>query len=238
MDSDQAQIDQTQLNIDYCDITSPIDGIVGLRLVDIGNQVFANSTNLLIVNQIEPVYVDFTIPEDSVPAVEAKLRDGTTLGVQALDRAQVNKLADGHLLTSDNQIDPQTGTLKLRSLFDNKDHALFTNQFVNAKLLLETKKDVIIIPTAAIQYGAQGNAFVYVINDDDPKNATVELRNVTKGTVDGDRAEILKGIDEDEDVVIDGVDKLANGSKVIVSHADDGQNSGAAGSTASAAPAN
>jgi multidrug efflux system membrane fusion protein len=235
VDSDQAQIDQTQLNIDYCDITSPIDGVVGLRLVDVGNQVTANSSNLLIVNQVQPIYVDFTIPEDSVPDVTAKLKDGLKLDVAAYDRAQKNKLADGYLLTTDNQIDPSTGTLKLRAQFDNKDNALFSNQFVNVKLLLETKKNVVIIPVAAIQYGTQGT-FVYTVDDDDPRNATVAMKNVKVGTIDGDKAEITSGVDEDDEVVVDGVDKLSNGTKVIVAKSDDA--SGSNGASAPSVPAN
>jgi len=235
VDSDQAQIEQTQLNIEYCDITSPIDGVVGLRLVDVGNQVTANSSSLLIVNQVQPIYVDFTIPEDSVPDVTSKLAAGQKLGVEALDRAQKNKLADGYLLTTDNQIDPSTGTLKLRAQFDNKDNALFSNQFVNAKLLLETKKDVVIIPVAAIQYGTQGT-FVYTVDDDDPKSATVTMKNVKVGTIDGDKAEITSGVDEDDVVVVDGVDKLANGTKVIVAKSDD--TSGNSGASAPSVPAN
>jgi multidrug efflux system membrane fusion protein len=236
VDSDQAQIDQTQLNIDYCDITSPIDGVVGLRLVDVGNQVTANSSNLLIVNQVQPIYVDFTIPEDSVPAVTSKLKDGQKLGVEALDRTQKNKLADGYLLTTDNQIDPSTGTLKLRAIFDNKDNSLFSNQFVNAKLLLETKTGVVIVPVAAIQYGTQGT-FVYIVNDDDPKNATVSLKPVKVGTIDGDQAEIVSGVNENDVVVVDGVDKLSNGTKVIVAKSDDGSGNNN-GASAAPVPAN
>ena len=236
VDSDQAQIDQTQLNIDYCNITSPIDGVVGLRLVDVGNQVTANSSNLLIVNQVQPIYVDFTIPEDSVPAVTSKLKDGQKLGVEALDRTQKNKLADGYLLTTDNQIDPSTGTLKLRAIFDNKDNSLFSNQFVNAKLLLETKTGVVIVPVAAIQYGTQGT-FVYIVNDDDPKNATVALKPVKVGTIDGDQAEIVSGVNENDVVVVDGVDKLSNGTKVIVAKSEDGSGNNN-GASAAPVPAN
>ncbi len=232
VDSDQAQIDQTQLNIDYCDIQAPIDGVVGLRLVDVGNQVIANQSNLLVVNQLQPIYVDFTIPEDSVPAVVAKLKAGVKLPVEALDRSQKNKLAEGTLLTTDNQIDPQTGTLKLRSLFDNKDNSLFANQFVNAKLLLETKKDVVIVPVAAIQYGTGSRTFVYTIDDDDPKNATVNLKDVTVGTIDGDRAEITSGLDEGDEVVVDGVDKLADKTKVIVARPDGNKANGATAAAA------
>ena len=236
VDSDQALIDQTQLNIDYCHITSPIDGRIGLRLVDVGNQVHASdSTGLLVINQIQPINVDFTIPEDSVPAVMAKLTAGQQLSVEALDRAQKHKLADGVLQTTDNQIDPATGTLRLRAIFQNKDSALFPNQFVNAKLRIETKKDVIVVPVAAIQYGTQGT-FVFKIDDDsDPANAVVAMQNVTVGTIEGDKAEIQKGLDEDDVVVTDGVDKLTNGSKVILPGAHDNATR-QPGATASAQP--
>jgi membrane fusion protein, multidrug efflux system len=216
VDSDQALIDATLLNITYCHITSPIDGRVGLRLVDEGNQVHASDANgLLVITQIQPITVVFTIPEDSVPAVMAKLNAGTQLGVDALDRAQKNKLAGGSLLTTDNQIDPATGTLKLKAIFDNKDNSLFPNQFVNAKLLVEMKKGVVIVPVAAIQYGTQGT-FVYVVDETDPKAATVSIKNVTVGTIDGDKAEIQSGVEEGDVVVIDGVDKLQDKAKVIL----------------------
>jgi multidrug efflux system membrane fusion protein len=237
--SDQAQIDQTQLNIVYCDITSPIDGVVGLKLVDVGNQVFANSTDLVIVNQVQPIYVDFTINEKDVPSLMEKVTAGVKLQVDAYDGSNTTKLATGQLLTPDNQINTSTLSLKLRALFDNKDGALFPNQAIYGHLLLDTHKDVVIIPVAAIQYGTQGT-FVYTIDDDDPKNATVAMTPVKVGTIDGDRAEITSGVSEGDEVVVDGVDKLANGTKVIVAR-NNGDSSGAGGSTnapASSVPAN
>jgi multidrug efflux system membrane fusion protein len=228
VDSDQALIEATQLNITYCNITAPISGRVGLRLIDVGNYVQSTSnTGLLVITQIQPITVIFTIPEDSVPVVQAKLNAGVTLPVEAFDRAQKNKLAAGTLLTSDNQIDPSTGTLRMRAVFPNEDNALFPNQFVNTKLLVETKKDVVIVPVAAIQYGNQGT-FVYVVDDDDPRAATVSMKNVTVGTYDGDKAEIQSGLDEDDVVVTDGVDKLSNGSKVIISNGSDTKKQGPA----------
>jgi multidrug efflux system membrane fusion protein len=195
---------------------------VGLRLVDVGNYVQStSSTGLLVITQIQPITVIFTIPEDSVPDVQPKLNAGQQLTVEAWDRANKNKLATGTLLTTDNQIDPTTGTLKLKASFPNEDNALFPNQFVNTRLLVETKKDVVLIPVAAVQYGTQGT-FVYVVDDDDPKNATVSMKNVVVGTtsIDGSTIEIQSGLDEGDVVVIDGVDKLTNGSKVIVSTGD------------------
>jgi membrane fusion protein, multidrug efflux system len=224
VDSDQALIDATKLNITYCNITAPISGRVGLRLVDVGNYVQSTSSSgLLVITQIQPITVIFTIPEDSVPVVQSKIHAGQQLTVEAFDRSagpqemasEKKKLATGTLLTTDNQIDPTTGTLKLKASFPNDDNALFPNQFVNTRLLVEMKKDVVIIPVAAIQYGTQGT-FVYVVNDDDPRNATVSMKNITIGTSDGDNAEITSGLDEGDVVVTDGVDKLTDGSKVIL----------------------
>ncbi len=235
VDSDQALIDATKLNITYCNITAPISGRVGLRLVDVGNYVQStSSTGLLVITQVQPITVVFTIPEDNVPEVMDKLHAGQQLTVDAFDRAQKNKIATGVLQTSDNQIDPATGTLKLKAIFQNDDNALFPNQFVNARLLVETKKDVVIIPVAAIQYGTQGT-FVYVVDADDPKNATVTMKNITVGTIEGDKAEVQSGLDEGDVVVIDGVDKLTNGSKVIISNGDGGKKPSGA-TTADTAP--
>jgi multidrug efflux system membrane fusion protein len=244
VDSDQAQIVATQLNITYCNVTSPISGRVGLRLVDEGNQVHASdTTGLVVITQIQPITVIFTIPEDSVPAVMSKLNAGQQLAVDAFDRSatpldmasQKKKLATGTLLTSDNQIDPATGTLRLRASFPNEDNALFPNQFVNTRLLVEMQKNVVVIPVAAIQYGTQGT-FVYVVKADaaHPKSATVSMKNVVVGTMDGDRAEIQSGVEENDVVVIDGVDKLQNGSKVLISTGDDSKKQGDA--PAAAAP--
>jgi membrane fusion protein, multidrug efflux system len=234
VDSDQALIDQTNLNIAYCNITAPISGRVGLRLVDVGNYVQSTSSSgLVVITQIQPITVVFTIPEDSVPAVQSKLNASQQLVVEAFDRAQKNKLAQGTLLTSDNQIDPTTGTLKLKSIFQNEDSALFPNQFVNTRLTVDTKKSVVLIPVAAIQYGTQGT-FVYVVDDSDPKNATVSMKNITVGTIDGDKAEVQSGVDEGDVVVVDGVDKLSNGAKVILSPAGGGKKP--ADATADATP--
>jgi multidrug efflux system membrane fusion protein len=234
VDSDQALIEATQLNITYCNITAPISGRVGLRLVDVGNYVQStSSTGLLVITQIQPITVVFTIPEDSVPEVLAKLNAGEQLSVDAFDRAGKKKLSTGSLLTSDNQIDPSTGTLKLKAIFENDDNALFPNQFVNAKLLVETKKDVIVVPVAAIQYGAQNNTFVYVVTTEDQKSGTVKMKNIVVGTIEGDKAEIVSGLDENDIVVTDGVDKLQDGSKVLLSSPNSGHKQG--GSTADAA---
>ena len=244
VDSDQALIDATKLNITYCNITAPISGRVGLRLVDVGNYVQSTSSSgLLVITQLQPITVVFTIPEDSVQAVQAKLNAEQTLTVDAYDRsasqldmaAEKKKLATGRLLTTDNQIDPATGTLKLKAVFQNEDNALFPNQFVNTRLTVDTKKGIVIVPVAAIQYGTQGT-FVYVVDATNPQNATVSTKNVTVGIIDGDRAEISSGVSDGDVLVIDGVDKLSNGAKVIVPHGGDGSGK-SGGATADAAPA-
>ncbi len=242
VDLDKAQIVATQLNITYCNIASPITGRVGLRLVDVGNQVHASDANgLLVITQLQPITVVFTIPEDSVPAVMAKLNNNQKLVVEAFDRSATppdmssgkKLIASGTLLTTDNQIDPTTGTLKLKAIFPNQDNALFPNQFVNARLLVDTKKDVVIVPVAAIQYGAQNSTYVYVVNTEDQKSGTVTMKNVGVGTIEGDKAEITSGLEDKDVVVIDGVDKLQNGSKVLLPDANGGHKHG--GATADAA---
>jgi membrane fusion protein, multidrug efflux system len=241
--SDQAQVDQTQLNITYCDIRSPIDGVVGLKLVDIGNQVFANSTTLVIINQIQPIYVDFTINESAVPALMKKVTAGVQLPVDVYDGFNTTKLSTGTLLTPDNQINTATISLKLRALVENKDGALFPNQAINGHLLIETHKDVVLIPTAAIQHGTQGT-FVYTINDDDPKNVTVTMTPVKLAQFNGydvtnnGQVEVQSGVQEGDEVVVDGVDKLANGIKVIVARSGDNSPGDTTNAPASPAPAN
>jgi multidrug efflux system membrane fusion protein len=216
VDGDQALIDATKLNITYCNITAPISGRVGLRLVDPGNYVQSTSTTgLVVITQVQPITVLFTIPEDSIQPVLAKINEGQTLSVDAFDRGGfTKKLATGQLLTVDNEIDPTTGTLKLKASFANTDDALFPNQFVNVLLLVDTKKDVTLVPVPAIQHGNQGT-FVYVV--DTGKN-TVSLRDVTVGTTafDGASAEIESGVSPGDVVVTDGVDKLQDGSKIII----------------------
>jgi multidrug efflux system membrane fusion protein len=235
--SDQAQVDQTQLNIDYCDIRAPIDGVVGLKLVDVGNQVFANSSTLVIINQIQPIYVDFSISEKDVSALMQKVTAGVSLPVDVYDGLDTTKLSSGTLLTPDNQIYTPTLSLKLRALVLNTDGALYPNQAVNGHLLLDTHTKVVVIPTAAIQYGTGNINFVYTINEDDPKNATVKMTPVKLGATDGDRTEVTNGVSDGDQVVVDGVDKLADGTKVIVAH-DKGDKSEGANPPAAATPAN
>jgi len=210
---DQAQVDNAKLQLSYARITAPISGRLGLRLVDVGNIVHAtDTTGLVVITQLQPVTVVFAIPEDSLPRVMKKLRAGEKLTVEAYDREQKVKLATGSLLTVDNQIDPTTGTVRLKAVFDNEDNALFANQFVNARLLLDMKKDATVVPAVAIQRGTQG-AYVYVVKDDQ----TVAARPVTVGALQGDNASIETGISPGELVVVDGADKLKDGSKVEIS---------------------
>lgn len=215
---DQGQIDSARLQLTYCRITSPLTGRVGLRQVDQGNIVHTSDTNgLVVITQLQPITVVFPIPEDNLPKVLGKLKGGGKLAVEAYDREQKQKLADGTLLTVDNQIDSTTGTVKLKAVFPNAKNELFPNQFVNAKLLIDLKKDATIIPAAAVQRGQKG-AFVYVLKPDQ----TVAMRQVTLGPADGDNVSV-DGLAPDEQVVVEGADKLRDGAKVEV------QTPGAAG---------
>jgi multidrug efflux system membrane fusion protein len=207
---DQALIDQAKLQLTYSRVTAPISGRIGLRLVDVGNVVHANdATGLLVITQVQPITVLFTVPEDDLRAVLTKSGDAERLVVEAYDRAGQTKLATGALQSTDNQIDPTTGTTKLKAVFDNADASLFPNQFVNVRLLLDVRKDAVIAPGAAVQRGKDG-IFVYVVTADQ----TVEVRPVTLGpTADGEAA-IASGLAAGEQVVVDGVDKLRAGGAV------------------------
>ena len=210
--TDQGQVDNAKLQLIYAHITAPISGRVGLRLVDQGDIVHANDANgLAVITQLQPITVVFTIPEDSLPPVMDKLKAGERLPVEAFDREQKRRLATGSLLTVDNQIDPGTGTVKLKAIFPNEDNELFPNQFVNARLRLDVKHGATIVPTAAIQRGPQV-AFVYVVKADQ----TVGVRAVTVGVTQGDEASITTGLSPDEVVVVDGTEKLREGSNVDV----------------------
>jgi multidrug efflux system membrane fusion protein len=207
--NDQAQIDSAKLNITYCHITAPFSGRVGLRQVDPGNIVHASDTNpMLILTQLQPIAVIFTLTEDVLPNVSAHMKQ-STLEVDAFSRDDQTKLATGKLATIDNQIDTTTGTAKLKAIFDNKDNKLWPNQFVNSNLLLETRKNSTVVPTAAILRGPQG-AFVYVVNAD----KTVQDRPVTISLTQGDTTVIAKGVNPGDTVVTDGQDKLSTGSHI------------------------
>lgn len=208
--ADQAAIDNAKLQLVYTRVTAPVNGRIGLRLVDIGNMVHANDTNpLLVITQLQPIAVVFTLPEDALPNVTKHMRSGT-LEVDAYSRDDTTKIAAGKLLTIDNQIDQTTGTGKLKAMFDNADNALFPNQFVNARLLLETRKGVTVIPAAAVQRGPQGNNYVYVVKPD----KTVEVRNLKVTLTQGNLSVVASGVAPGEQVVTDGQDKLQGGSRV------------------------
>jgi multidrug efflux system membrane fusion protein len=225
--SDQAQIDAQKLNLTYCRIISPVTGRVGLRQVDAGNYVQTSDPNgIVVITQLQPISVIFTLPEDNLPEVMKRVRAGATLPVTAFDRTGANEIAKGKLDTVDNQIDPTTGTVKLRAIFDNEQETLFPNQFVNVKLLVNTLPDADIVPNSAIQRGAPGT-FVYLVKPD--RTATVQ--KVKLGPSDGQRIAILSGLQPGDSVVIDGADRLRDGAKITV--APPAPPNGAAGQSAS-----
>jgi membrane fusion protein, multidrug efflux system len=213
--ADKATIDNAKLQLVYARITAPISGRVGLRLVDQGNIVHAtDTTGLLVITQLQPISVVFTLPQDQLQQVLVKLRGGGQLPVQAFDRDDTTKIADGKLATIDNQIDPTTGTYKLKSIFSNDNNVLFPNQFVNVHMLVDTKHNVVIVPAAAIQRGPQGT-YVYAVSGGD----TVNIRTVTVAQSTGGSVGISSGLNAGDIVVIDGQDKLQDGSKVIANMA-------------------
>jgi multidrug efflux system membrane fusion protein len=215
--ADQGVIDSVKLNLAYCKITSPLTGRPGLRLVDPGNIVHASDTNgLLVITQVQPISVLFTLAEDRLPVVLRKLNAGEQLRADAYDRADHQKLTTGTLTSVDNQIDPSTGTLRLRATFDNNNDALFPNQFVNVHLLVEEKSGITLIPTAAIQRTST-TEYVWVVKDD----STVTDRAITEGVTQGDVTEITSGVAPGEVVVMTGVDRLIEGAPVRAQIADE-----------------
>ena len=207
---DQGQIQSAQVNLAYCKIAAPVSGRIGLRLVDAGNIVQSSDTNgLLVIAQMDPISAIFTISEDQLQVVLKKVAAGQSLAVDAYDRAGTTKLAQGSLTTLDNQVDPTTGTLKLRATFQNPKGTLYPNQFVNAKLLVQEKRGVTLVPTAAVQRNSQAT-YVYVVNAD----SKVEVRPIVIGTSEGTDSEVASGLAPGEVVVMTGVDKLQAGSKV------------------------
>jgi multidrug efflux system membrane fusion protein len=209
--SDTAQINSAKLQLVYSRITAPISGRVGLRLVDAGNMVHATDANgMLVITQVQPIAVIFTLPEDNLPEVAAEISKRQQLSVEALGRDNKAKIADGKLLTIDNQIDQTTGTVKLKAVFPNADLSLWPNQFVNVRLFLSVRKDATAIPAVAVQRGAQGT-FVYVVK---PGNKA-EVRPMQVDFIEGSLAVIRSGLTPGEQIVIDGQDKLQNGSNVV-----------------------
>ena len=231
--TDQAQIDNAKLQVLYCHITAPFSGRIGLRQVDKGNMVHASDTNaILVLTQLQPISVIFTLPEDQLQNVSRHMKN-STLPVEAYSRDDQTKLATGKLQTIDNQIDPTTGTAKLKAVFDNTDSQLWPNQFVNANLLLEMRKDSTVLPTAAILRGPQGT-YVYAVKPDN----TVEARNVGISLTQGNTTVISSGLNPGDAVVTDGQDKLQTGSKIEQRNAGPGipANGGSANPNANPAP--
>ncbi len=224
LQSDQAQIESARLNLTYSRITAPTGGRIGLRQMDLGNIVHAADPNgLVVITQLQPIDVLFTLPADQLPQVLPQVHGGKSLPVDAFDRDLKHKLGSGQILAVDNEIDPATGTVRLKALFPNQDEALFPNQFVNARLLVNTLHGTVTVPAAALQRSPQ-STFVYVVKPD----KTVEVRNVVVALTEGEDAAIQSGLTAGEQVVVDGVDKLHQGAKVEPATAN-GPNGGGGG---------
>ena len=220
--ADKAAIETAQLQLDWCSIQSPIDGRIGLRLVDPGNIVTANTTNLVIINQFQPIAVHFTLPENELPEVLHKLASDKRIEVDAYDRGDHVKLATGYLLTGDNQIDTTTGTEKLKAVFENGDQSLFPNQFVNIHLVLEDRPNALVVPSAAIQSGIQGS-FVWVIDVTGGNGAeTARIEPVKVALAEGPITILDSGPRPGENVVVDGADRLRAGQAVTATRAQQG----------------
>jgi len=212
VEADRGTVKSAEVNLQYCRILSPLDGRVGLRQVDQGNYVTPGDTNgLVVITQLQPISVLFTVPEDNLQAIAKRLQDGAVLPATAYDRSGVTKVADGTLSTFDSQIDPTTGTIKLRALFPNETRTLYPNQFVNVRLLLDTHKNVTTMTSAGVQRGVPGT-FAYLINADN----TVSVRPIQLGVTDGDRVEVRSGLSPGDRIVIDGADKLRDGAKINI----------------------
>jgi multidrug efflux system membrane fusion protein len=210
--ADQGQLNTAQVNLSFTRILSPSDGRAGLRQVDQGNYITANDPNgVVVITQIQPISVIFTVPEDNVPTILKRFHGGTELPVTVFDRSGTNQLDSGALTTLDNQIDQTTGTVKLRAQFPNADETLYPNQFVNVRLLVDVIHDAVVMPSSAVQRGAPG-AFVYLVNPDN----TVSVRPVELGPVDGERVVVRKGLALSDRVVVDGADKLRDGIRINV----------------------
>lgn len=227
--TDKAAIENAKLQLAWCYIQSPIDGRIGLRLVDPGNIITANTTNLVVINQFRPIAVYFTLPENQLPQVLAKLKGNRRLPVDAYDKGDVQKLASGELLTTDNQIDTTTGTAKLKAVFNNANEALFPNQFVNIHLVLEERQNALVVPTAAIQNGLDG-PFVWTLKTDDKGVKTADMQPVKIALEQGQVTILDSGVARGDKVVVDGADRLRKGSQVVESGPQAGRSQGAGGS--------
>jgi multidrug efflux system membrane fusion protein len=220
---DEGQVASAKVQVDYCYVRAPISGRVGLRLVDPGNVVHAANTNaMVVITQLQPITVLFNIAEDYLPQIEQQLQQGNELVVEAYDRDQTTKLATGSLLTLNNMIDVATGTIRLRAVFPNTDFSLFPNQFVNARLVIETLHGSVLVPTFAVQRNSNG-AFVYLVT---PTN-TVTMRPITTGTAEGDVTAVTKGLEAGEIIALDNYNKLSEGAKITENQpAKNGQSDG------------
>jgi multidrug efflux system membrane fusion protein len=215
VEADQGQVDSANLSLAYTRITAPLSGRAGLRQVDAGNIVHASDPNgIVVITQVQPMTVVFAVPETRIAKIVQKMHGNNTVAVEAWDRDNKNRLATGVLAAADNQVDTSTGTVKLRAEFPNADHALFANQFVNARALVDTRNGVATIPSAAVQVGNAG-PFVYVVHAD----KTVRVQAVTTGIADGSMVEIDSGLTVGQTVVVDGLDRLRDGSKVVTAAA-------------------
>jgi multidrug efflux system membrane fusion protein len=230
--TDEGQVATAKLDIAYCNVVSPISGRVGLRQVDVGNYITTGSaTGLVVVTQLQPISVVFTVPEDAIDTLREAESGGKPLTVEALDRAQVKHLGDGKVSALDNQIDTSTGTVKLRALFQNTDNAFFPNQFVNVKVLIKTLSDVPVLPTSAIERGTAG-AFVYVIQPD----KTAKMQVVKLGPTEGERVVVESGVNEGDVVVTDGADQVKDGQAVTIATRDGHATTPPAGASSASAP--
>jgi len=212
IEADRGAVEAAAVNLVFCRITSPVAGRVGLRQVDVGNYVQVGvTTEIVAVTQLQPISVLFTVPEDNLPTVAARIQSGAEISVDVYDRAQRTKLATGRLSNMDNEVDPTTGTVKIRALFDNNDGHLFPQQFVNVKILVNTLNDQTAVPVAAIQHGASGD-FVFLVRS----SGTATMRNVVLGSVDGNVVAVNHGLSQGDIVIVDGADRLRDGSRVLI----------------------
>lgn len=212
IEADRGAVEAAAVNLGFCKIRSPVAGRIGLRQVDVGNYVQVGATTEIVaVTQLQPISVLFTVPEDNLPALTQRVRSGTEIPVDAYDRAQQTKLAAGRLSNMDNQVDPATGTVKIRALFDNSDGHLFPQQFVNVKILVNTLRGQTAVPVAAVQHGATGD-FVYLLRP----GRTVTMRSVGLGPTDGNLVAVRRGLSPGDVVVVDGADRLRDGSHVMI----------------------
>jgi membrane fusion protein, multidrug efflux system len=235
IESDKAAIENAQLQLGWCSIQSPINGRIGLRLVDPGNLVTANTTDLVIINQFQPIAVYFTLPENQLPQVLQKLAADKRMAVDAYDRGDVQKLASGTLLTTDNQIDTTTGTVRLKAVFANANETLFPNQFVNVHLVLESRPAALVVPSAAIQSGLNGS-FVWVAGPNDKGETVATIQPVKVALAEGQVTILDSGPPAGAQVVVDGADRLRPGQLVVISGQPKGKGSGAGQTAAAGGP--